>query len=462
MTLEITYPFVRDKSYLLAVSGGPDSVCMLDLMLQIPMLDLVVAHFNHNLREESDEESMYVRHLAKEMGLSFTSGSGDVKGYAETNGLSIEGAARYLRYQFLFHEAQQRGVVGIVVAHNADDQVETVLMHLIRGSGLTGLRGMQEVTYLPYYDDNIPIIRPMLEFWRPEIETYCRSRNLNPVIDKTNEDQSFLRNRIRHSIIPPLVDINPNFKVNIVQMANILKADFSIVSGVVDQAWKKLLIDRGKGFITLDVKRLRGLDVGMQRQVIRRALMGLHSRIDEINFGSVQRVISLLDNENSSQRLDLSGDLHAFVETEKLFLAKTGAELPTQQWPQLREDFEIIPGTHDIGNGWQILVDVLEGEWSLDTDPWSAFLDADLIGSKLQVRTRFEGDRFFPLGMDGQSMKLQDFFVNVKLPERARRNWPIVCSKGNIAWVPGYRIAHPLRITDQTKRVLKLQMKKHG
>ena len=181
MTLEIIFPFDRHKSYLLAVSGGPDSVCMMDLVHQIPKLDLVVAHFNHNLRDESDMEASYVCRLAKEMGLSYTSGSGDVKGYAESKGLSIEGAARFLRYQFLFHEAQQRGAAGIVVAHNADDQVETVLMHLVRGSGLTGLRGMREVTYLPDYDENIPVIRPMLEFWRTDIEIYCRSRNLHPV-----------------------------------------------------------------------------------------------------------------------------------------------------------------------------------------------------------------------------------------------------------------------------------------
>ncbi|MFH2040471.1 MAG: tRNA lysidine(34) synthetase TilS, partial [Chloroflexota bacterium] len=193
---------------LVGVSGGPDSLCLLDVLVKAKR-PVIVAHFNHLLRPESDQEAEHVKHMAQHYGLPFVTGSQDVKAFASKNGFSLEEAARKLRYRFLFAQAHKLGAMVIAVAHQADDQVETVLMHFLRGAGLNGLKGMIPVTLLPEFDPEIRLIRPLLRTWRKDIEAYCETHKLDTVEDLTNLDQTYFRNRLRHSLIPTMETYNP-------------------------------------------------------------------------------------------------------------------------------------------------------------------------------------------------------------------------------------------------------------
>ncbi len=461
--IQLSFAFAPMHRYLAAVSGGPDSLCLLDLMRQLPGVDVIVAHFNHKLRPEADAEAVYVRSLVEKMGLPFLTASGDVRAYAVEKGISIEEAARTLRYRFLYGLARKHGASGIVTAHSADDQVETVLMHLLRGTGMAGLRGIQGVTRLLEFDAQVPLIRPMLHIWRNEVDEYCREHGLEPVYDATNSDQSYMRNRIRHSLIPEMESYNPKFKAALLRMVRTVSEDYEAVSSVVDHVWARALVASGDGFLAFSVSVLSGLQPAILRQLFRLAIHSVLGGLVDVDYDTLQRAVTLLEKRGDraiSNRVDLVGGVYALLEGERIIFTTWEADLPAEHWPQVTEPVEVTVGEYELGNGWLFTVQLLAGRYSVDSDPWTAWLDADLTGNHLTVRSRQASDRFQPLGMDGKSIKMQDFFVNTKLPKRARARWPLVCVGDAVAWVPGYRPAHPFRVTDKTKRVLKLVLKR--
>ena len=197
---------------LVGVSGGPDSICLLDLLHRL-RINLVVAHFHHGIRPDAHFDEELVKRAALSYGIPFVPGGEPVPEFAQSHNLSIEEAARIMRYRFLFEHAESWGCQAVAVAHNADDQVETILMHLLRGSGLVGLKGMTFRVLPNPWSDSIPLIRPFLGTWRSEIETYCTARELVTVLDRTNLDTRLFRNRLRHELIPELetfgLDIEP-------------------------------------------------------------------------------------------------------------------------------------------------------------------------------------------------------------------------------------------------------------
>jgi len=457
--VHLSYPFVPEHPYLVAVSGGPDSLCLLDLMGQQPGVDVLVAHYNHHLRPEADAEADYVRSLAAKMDLPFLLGNGDVQVYARDKGVSTEEAARWLRYGFLFEQAKEHLASGIVTAHTADDQVETILMHLLRGTGMAGLRGMKEVTYLPTFDAHIPLIRPMLHIWRREVEAYCHSHGLEPVFDATNQDQIFTRNRVRHSLIPEMERYNPQVKSALLRMARTVSEDYDVINSAVEQIWSKALLTSGNGYLAFSIPALRDVQPAVLRPLFRRAIQTVLGEVVDINHDALQRAVFLLVQRNGCpipEQVDLIGGVYAFLEERKIILAMRGTDIPAGDWPQVSEELEFGTGEHVLGNGWILAAQLIPGGNPPDADPWSAWLDADLAGDRLTVRPRHAGDRFQPLGMDGKSMKLQDFLVNVKMPARARNRWPIICAGDAVVWIPGYRLAHPFRVTDGTNQVMKL------
>ena len=203
-----------NRPVLAGVSGGPDSLCLLDI-LHTAGYRVIVAHFNHQLRPEADQEADSVSARARSLGLPFASACADVRAYAGAHRLSLEEAARMLRYQFLFASARKYEAQAVAVGHTADDQVETVLMHFLRGAGLAGLKGMEYRTLLPVFDQQIPLVRPLLSLWRADTEAYCREHALQPHYDVSNTDQAFFRNRLRHALLPELEKYNPRVKESV-------------------------------------------------------------------------------------------------------------------------------------------------------------------------------------------------------------------------------------------------------
>jgi tRNA(Ile)-lysidine synthase len=449
------------KPILVGVSGGPDSLCLLDI-LHTAGYRVIVAHFNHQLRPEAELEAAAVSALAQDLGLAFVTASADVRSYAGEHGLSLEEAARLLRYRFLFAEAHGQAAQAVAVGHTADDQVETVLMHFLRGAGLSGLKGMEVRTLLPVFDADIPLVRPLLSLWRTDTESYCREHDLRPHYDASNTDQHYFRNRLRHSLIPELENYNPRFKESLLRTALVLQGDHLILQEVLDGAWRDLVVGKGDGWVAFDGTGLAGLTGSLRRNLIRRAAESLRPADRDFGFDALERAAAFVEAPASGQ-IDFVNGLYLFAEAGKIYLAAYEADLPSADWPQITNPFPLTGFEFKLGGRWTLSVteDPLKpAATSLITDNWSAWLDADRVGDGLNVRLPGPGDRFQPLGMDTGSIKLSDLFVNVKLPRRVRKNWPLVFAGEQIAWVPGFRLAHPFRVTENTRRVLHLVLKK--
>jgi tRNA(Ile)-lysidine synthase len=460
-----------NRPVLAGVSGGPDSLCLLDVLCTAGYR-VIVAHFNHKLRPEADREAEAVAERAQTLGLDFVTDSADVGGYALSKGLSLEEAARLLRYRFLFAAAKKQPAQAVAVGHTADDQAETVLMHFLRGAGLNGLKGMEYRSFLPVFDPDIPLVRPLLSLWRADTEAYCREHALSPHFDPTNADQAYFRNRLRHSLIPELETYNPRFKEALLHSAAALQGDAAVLQEMIDSAWKLVVLGNGAGWYAFDRAKLTGFSVGLRRNLLRRAAELLRPESRDIGFAALQRA-SAFAEAPAGKQVDFINGLSLSVDGERLFLSAYEADLPLAHWPQVSGELTLkYPGSVELGEGWRLSVDELEAEDALEqaqehANPYQAWLDAESIlstliggGNQLMIRNSPPGERFQPLGMDGHSLKLSDFFVNVKLPRRARRGWPIVYARDVPIWVPGYRLAHPFRITERTKRVVRLVLHK--
>ncbi len=231
---------------LVGVSGGPDSMCLLHMLHRLGY-PLIAVHVNHGLRPEADQEEQFVRTFAEGLGIEYLSRRVDVRGYAEVPSLSIEESARQVRDQGLFDEAEKTGAAAVLVAHNADDQVETILMHLLRGTGLSGLRGMDFRTLPNAWNERIPLIRPLISTWREEILAYLHEYNLAYIADQSNNDIVFFRNRIRHELLPDLEKYNPRIRQNLLRMSQINKDDYAVLQQLASSAWQAHFARQGPG-----------------------------------------------------------------------------------------------------------------------------------------------------------------------------------------------------------------------
>lgn len=456
----------RDRPIIVAVSGGADSLCLMDVLRQAGY-PIVVAHFNHRLREESDAEAATLERLAEKFNLPVVMESADVRAYSTEKKLSVEEAARNLRYSFLFEQARRHQAQAVAVGHTADDQVETVLMHFLRGAGLRGLKGMTYRTILAAFDPNVPVVRPLLDVWREETVVYCAGQGFRPFNDPSNESLNFLRNRIRHLLIPNLETYNPKFREAAWRAAQLLSADNEIVRDAVDAAWQKVVAAESDNLVAFDALPLLGLSAGLQRHLIRLALERVVPQ-EEIPFAALDRAAAFLADKDGATQLSLPGDARLLREENRIFVAGREAILPFERWPQLPADADSIPlpvpGAVTLSGGWRLTcekwgIPVLAWEQAqANEDPYQAWLDVEKLTGGLHLRPRRDGDRIELLGLEGHTQKLSDFFTNVKLPQRARDRWPLLADDESIVWIPGHQIAEPFRITSRSRQILYLTL----
>lgn len=456
------------RSVLVGVSGGPDSLCLLDIILRCGY-SLVVAHLDHSLRSESEMDAQKVCEIAEALGVPFVVEKEDVPAFADAHGISLEEAARIVRYTFLFEQAGKVGAQAVAVGHTADDQVETVLMHLLRGTGISGLKGMDHRSLPTPWSLEIPLVRPLLSIWREEVEAYVAFRGLRPVWDASNQDTTFFRNRLRHELIPFLETYNPRIRRSLWRTAEILRGDSAILERVIDSAWVMCVSEETLDFIAFTIQTFRDQPLGVKRQLLRRAVSKLRPGLRDVDFDAVERAVVFLASPKRTTQYDLTAGLRLLLEKDKLLVVHWEADLPGADWPQLAagELFELnIPGNITITNGWEMSSEeVVEDNFTLEhvvrtQDPYQAWIDYDSIRLPLNVRGRKPGDRFQPIGMGGHSVKISDFMINVKLPRRARNAWPLVLSGEDILWVPGYRLGHPFRLSAATRRIAHLRLTK--
>ncbi|MCE1253872.1 MAG: tRNA lysidine(34) synthetase TilS [Anaerolineae bacterium] len=452
----------EDEKIVVGVSGGPDSLCLLDLLAQVKW-PVIVAHYDHHLRAESGADAEMVQAAATAYGLPFVLGQGDVAGYARQQRASVEEAARECRYRFLFETASAWQAKAVLVAHNADDQVETVIMHLIRGSGLAGLKGMCYRSILPEWHACIPLLRPLLSYWREDIINYCKDRKLTPVLDASNNDITYFRNRLRHELIPYLGEYNPQIKKGLWRMAFSLGGDFDLIQGMTQQAALRVLQDIREESVALNYAELCKLTPGLQRNILRFAIQKLRPALRDINFDAIERALVFIRKPSRQHQMDLVDGLWLVLSGEKLFIGDPKTELLTDGFPACADiSPAVLPleGVFQLDNHWQISVELIKTDdpmGMINHDPNQAYLDMTALNETLIVRTWTAGDRFSPLGMKGH-IKLSDLFINQRVPEQARKKYPLVCSGDKIIWIPGLRVAREAAVNKDTKFMLHLTL----
>jgi len=456
--------FGRGDRVVVGVSGGPDSVALLHWLSGYARendLKIHVAHLDHMLRgEESAEDARWVQRFAASLGLTSTVEAEDVLALKRKLRVSIEDAARQARYSFFAHVAHMVGARCVAVAHTADDQVETVIHHWLRGAGLAGLRGMQPVmeyrveSHLDSLAGGLRVVRPLLDVWRREIEDYIATNRLTARVDRSNEQVAFLRNRIRLQLLPYLQSYNPRFKEAALRSARVLSSDYDFIQMNVSKVWDQVARLEERAVI-FDLEKWGQLPDAIQRNLLREAMSRLVG--DIIGLGAIH-----IDSALSVIRLGRTGARTTWprgLVVSKSYKSFSIALPEKRHEPPLSAEGQRleIPGrTVLFGTRWEVEASIQSQPCGNARNPLRAELDFNAVGKDLVVRRRKPGDRFRPFGMRGEK-SLQDYFVDLKVPERERDNIPIVASPENIVWIVGFRIDDRAKVTPSTKQFLCLE-----
>ena len=442
---------------VVAVSGGPDSVCLLHILLGLRDklgATLHIAHLNHQLRgDESDADANYATNLAQRLGLPATVEKRDVTAYQRSKHLSLEEAAREVRYNFLADVAEAAGAGAVAVGHTLDDHIETILMHLIRGSGTRGLRGLQPSSQWHSGKATLNVFRPLLEVSREETSIYCHRHRLKPRLDTSNLSLSPLRNRIRQQLIPLLQSYNPQVVDALLRTAHIASDDLAALEEAAIKLGGDIVTEQERTLI-LDRERFIKLPPALQRHLLRAAMEKLVGNLMDIESRHTEEVMTSL-HKPAGKIITLPDGLVFAIEYDRYLLGSDPAAL--SPLPAMEGEYKLqIPGTTALP-GWQVLANVIDRRQTANNDgSYTAFFDLSLTGDKLTVRSRRPGDRFQPLGMS-QPKKLNEFMIDSKIPRAWRRRVPIVCSSEQIIWVAGWRIDERVKVTESTRQVLRLE-----
>ena len=304
---------------VLGVSGGPDSLFMLDILNKLKeklQFQIVVAHINHKIREEADSEEEFVRQFCERINVEFYSKRIEVVKYANNNKIGLEEAGRKIRYEFFDEVAEITNSNKIAIAHNKNDKVETIIMNLLRGSGVTGLQGIQPIK------DN-KIIRPIIEIEREDIENYCNENNLEPRIDISNLDNTYTRNKIRNVVIPYIKEeFNPNFIETITRLSEVITEENKFLKNITEQAYRRILIEKKDKEIVLDLKKFNNEELIIRNRLILHTATALNGNCQGIEKIHIQDIIKLCSNNIGNKFLTPNKTLKVLIKDKKIFFIK--------------------------------------------------------------------------------------------------------------------------------------------
>jgi tRNA(Ile)-lysidine synthase len=453
------------KLLVLAVSGGPDSLALLYALHHLRDelgLCLHGAHLNHGLRgEASRADAEFAAETFASLGLPFTLEEAKVSSYRQQHHLSLEEAAREVRYAFLTRVAGEQRADAVALGHTADDQAETILMHIIRGSGLAGLRGMETMSRRTLDGSEITLVRPLLGVSRQETLEYCRALTLTPRMDESNLSPELRRNRVRLELLPLLERYNPAIREALVRLSRSAARDMAYVEDRVLEVWPQI-VREGEDSVHIDISAFLKLAPALQAHLLRRAVLAVKGGLEELEQNHIDDMMRLMTGP-AGRSLDLPGEVRFRVGYGEAAVAP--ATLDTCPLPSLEGQHGlVVPGETAVG-GWRISAALIEDSTeprtlvrgkSSHTLSYVERLDFASLGGELWVRPRIPGDRFQPLGMT-ETKKLQDFMVDSKIPRNWRDRVPLVVSPRGIAWVAGWRIAEWTRVSKDTEQVLELQ-----
>ena len=441
---------------VVAVSGGSDSLALLYCLHHLRerhRLRLQVAHLNHDFRgAEADADAQFVADLARELGLPVTVEKRDPQEYQQQRHISsFEQAARELRYTFLAAVAEEMGAAAVALGHTADDLAETVLLHILRGAGLHGLRGMSELSPWPWPGEgrSLSLFRPLLEATKADTLAYCRELGREYREDTGNYLGRFTRNRVRHDLLPLLAsEYNPKVREALVRLARTAALELDYLEGEASRAWPQVATVEAEA-VTFDRASLATLDPALQRLLLRRgyaALVGDTRRLREVHLDSMSELVSA----PSGRAVALPFGLRLYSVYHRLVLCRDEC-LPCP-FPPLEGEHPVtlptLEGQVTVTEvaGWRVTAQSVPPPETLSpNEPLTARFDPSSLRDGVYIRIRRPGDRFHPLGM-ARDKKLQGFFTEARVPRAWRDRVPLLVAGPRIAWVVGYRIAHWARV----------------
>ena len=456
------------QSVLVAVSGGSDSVALLAVLAELARQPqrhyrLVAAHLNHGLVEEVGEDAGFIAALAARLNVPYICERADVPAAAAAAAISHEEAGRQVRYDFLRRAATEHHCSAIATGHQLDDQVETVLHRILRGTGLEGLAGIRSGRELA---GNLRLIRPLLAVTRDQAQAYLRLRGLAWKTDPTNADPSYnTRNRIRHELLPLLrKGYNARVDQAITRLADLAQLAEPYLTFRGEETLADVLLERGDREVVLSAGRLAATEPASASLAVRAALRLLNSPMQEMGQLQVEQVLALAAAPHAGARaLHLPGGLRVCRQYDRLMLSRQPApNIPST--PHAGEAPLALPGRTRLPEGSTVLIEIRDGglkefrEFAAAKNAFAEMLDADHLDGPLIARRWQAGDQFRPLGAAGRQ-KLSDFFITAKIPPAQRRQAWLICDRRGIVWLAPYRLAHRVRITKATRRLAMLRLK---
>ena len=435
---------------LIALSGGPDSVCLLSILYNLKEefnIKLGVAHVNHMLRgEESDKDEEYAKELCDKFNIEFYSRRIDIDKIANEKNISHEMAGRDERYKFFFELSKERDYNKIAIAHNLNDQAETIIMNIMRGSGIEGLCGIRSKR------EN-GIIRPILCLSREEVEEYCDKNNLNPRIDKTNLENIYRRNKVRLDILPYMKENFNNDIINTInRMSKLIQIDNDFLEKESNNYYSLYCLkDESKLIISKEAFKL---DKAILTRIIKKSFMNFSNKFNNFEMKHIYEIISLSKNETNKKiylpnniiALNVYGDIHLKkkdekkIENEEITIEKSELNNKSIVYGKYIVNFNVIKNKNNIEFSNNVLI---------------KYLDYDKIKEKLIIRKRKNGDKIIPLGMKG-SKKIKDIFIDLKIPLDKRDEIPILCFDNEIAWIVKYKVSESFKISKETENIIKI------
>ncbi len=442
---------------LVGVSGGVDSLCLFHVLLMLKAewsIEVFAGHLNHGFREDAREDLEFVRSVAKKWKIPFYGASINVPYYSKKMGLSSQQAARYFRFQFFLKGARYFRANKIALGHHRDDQVETVLLNILNGTGLEGLAGMKANRRWK----GLTIIRPLLYYSKTQILNYCKSEEIEHKEDSSNLKTIYQRNKIRLELLPYLRDYNYQIDNAILRLSVLAQEDEDYLRKEAEKYLKVCVVTRTKGKVVLNADNLKKLPLALQRRVIRKTWQKIFPEKTFLSFKHIETIIRFYQKGETNKEIILPYQVKVYNRPGGRLVFITGED------PGKKKSFAPVllnvPGKTFIpGIEKKIEAEIkkpAELKWPPDNNK-EAYLDLEKINLPLKIRSRWKGARFSPLGMENGTKKIKNYFIDNKIPHHKRDFHPLVLSGGEIAWVVGMEISHRFRITESTRCVLVLK-----
>lgn len=438
------------ESVVVAFSGGPDSTALLLSLNHLASsmnLKLIVAHYNHGIRgREADEDEKFARRLTKKLGWIFVSEKMD--GKQAQKGLSPEEFYRRKRYRFFDEAVRRCGASKIALGHNLHDQAETVLLHLLRGSGLEGLKGIMPVREGKF-------VRPLLNISREEILAFLEQEGESYRSDSTNEESVYLRNKIRRELIPYLkTEFNPKIAEALAQTAEILREENNFIRRCVDDALKSTCIKRQKNRAVLNIEYMKTLPTAIQRRVVKELLEGFSAQKNGVAFLQINCTLKMMLSNVSGRRICLPKGMEVRREYENLIIERKKESETEEEYSYPVQ----IPGLIYVKERKiNVRLKKVRRGRIQNNERNKDYFDLDKIHFPVVLRNRRKGDWFQPLGMSGRQ-KLKSFFIDHKIPRQKRNEIMLLADQRSVLWIEKMHMSEQVKITPETKNILELEI----